>query len=124
MFLNGSAGRLYAIRSDFGGASMRFVVRRAGLGSLVRAVPLRWGFTWIRPDISGDGQSLVVALMSSIGGSTSANAMAASRQVRPKSIEVRAPQFVFPGLGPGIHERLLVDGRAKPGQDAGRDGSI
>jgi len=25
--------------------------------------------------------------------------------------------FVFPGLGPGIHERLLVDGRAKPGQD-------
>src|SRR5436305_1123470 len=37
---------------------------------------------------------------------------------RPKSIEVRTPQFVFPGLGPGIHERLLVDGRAKPGQDA------
>src|SRR5207248_3028648 len=28
------------------------------------------------------------------------------------------PQSVFPGLGPGIHERLLVDGRAKPGQDA------
>src|SRR2546423_15677950 len=62
--------------------------------------------------------------MSSIGGSTSANAMAASRQVRPKSIEVRAPQFVFPGLGPGIHERLLVDGRAKPGQYAGSGDSI
>ena len=40
------------------------------------------------------------------------------RQIRPKSIEVRTPQFVFPGLGPGTHERLLVDGRAKPGQDA------
>jgi len=26
-------------------------------------------------------------------------------------------QFVFPGLGPGIHERFLVNGRAKPGQD-------
>src|SRR5437868_1625797 len=30
------------------------------------------------------------------------------------------PHFVFPGLGPGIHERLLVDGRAKPGQDGVR----
>jgi len=29
-------------------------------------------------------------------------------------------QFVFPGLGPGIHERLLVDGRAKPGQDGAK----
>src|SRR5204863_9725820 len=40
------------------------------------------------------------------------------RRFRPKSIEVRTPQFVFPGRGPGTHERLLVDGRAKPGQDA------
>ena len=48
----------------------------------------------------------------------SALADAAPRVIRPKSIEVRTPQFVFPGLGPGIHERLLVDGRAKPGQDA------
>src|SRR5437763_16687468 len=47
----------------------------------------------------------------------SALADAAPRVIRPKSIEVRTPQFVFPGLGPGIHERLLVDGRAKPGQD-------
>ena len=29
------------------------------------------------------------------------------------------PSIVFHGLGPGIHERLLVDGRAKPGHDDG-----
>ena len=25
--------------------------------------------------------------------------------------------FVIPGLGPGIHESVFVDGRAKPGHD-------
>src|SRR5579872_3793440 len=54
--------------------------------------------------------SAIAAQARTISGSAGERSGGATRGISRSSI-------VFPGLGPGTHERLLVDGRAKPGQD-------